>query len=52
MKKFRAEFIGIDKSEIHLQEAQELGIIDRFENFENGIKTQTYHHCYSSRCYG
>ena len=37
-KNLGAEFIGIDKSEIHLQEAQELGIIDRFENFENGIK--------------
>lgn len=37
-KNFGAEFIGIDKSETHLQEAQELGIIDRFENFENGIK--------------
>ena len=37
-KNFGAEFIGIDKSEIHLQEAQELGIIDRFEDFEKGIK--------------
>lgn len=37
-KNFGAEFIGIDKSETHLQEAQELGIIDRFEDFENGIK--------------
>ena len=37
-KNFGAEFIGIDKSETHLQEAQELGIIDRFENFENGIQ--------------
>ena len=33
-KNFGAEFIGIDKSETHLQEAQELGIIDRFEDLK------------------
>ena len=32
-KKFRAEFIGIDKSEIHLQEAQELGNYRPFRRF-------------------
>lgn len=37
-KNFASEFIGIDKSENHLQEAIELGIIDRAENFETGIK--------------
>ena len=37
-KKFANEFIGIDKSENHLQEALELGIIDIAENLENGVK--------------
>lgn len=37
-KKFSNEFTGIDKSETHLQDALELGIIDRAEDFENGIK--------------
>ena len=37
-KNFAHEFIGIDKSENHLQEALELGIIDKAENLENGVK--------------
>lgn len=37
-KNFADEFIGIDKSEIHLKEALELGIIDKFENLEEGVK--------------
>ena len=37
-KKFANQFIGIDKSEIHLQEALEIGIIDKAENLENGVK--------------
>ena len=37
-KKFANQFIGIDKSEIHLQEALEIGIIDKVENLENGVK--------------
>lgn len=36
---FANEFIGIDKSENHLQEALDLGIIDRAETFEEGIKS-------------
>lgn len=38
-KKFSNNFVGIDTSEIHLQEAKELGIIDHAEDFETGIKT-------------
>lgn len=38
-KKFSNSFVGIDTSEIHLQEAKELGIIDQAEDFETGIKT-------------
>lgn len=37
-KNFASEIIGIDKSESHLQEAIELGIIDRAESLENGVK--------------
>lgn len=37
-KNFASEIIGIDKSENHLQEAIELGIIDRAESLENGVK--------------
>lgn len=37
-KGFGTEFIGIDKSENHLQEALDLKIIDRAENLENGVK--------------
>ena len=37
-KSFGTEFIGIDKSENHLQEALDLKIIDRAENLENGVK--------------
>lgn len=36
-KKFSNLFIGIDKSETHLQEALQLGIIDHAEDFEKGI---------------
>lgn len=37
-KNFSNEFIGIDKSEEHLKEALELGIISRAESLENGVK--------------
>ena len=37
-KKFSNEFIGIDKSEAHLQEAIELGIINSSSDFETGVK--------------
>ena len=37
-KSFGTEFIGIDKSENHLQEALDLKIIDRAEKLENGVK--------------
>lgn len=38
-KGFGNEFIGIDKAENHLQEALELGIIDKAKNLENGVKS-------------
>lgn len=37
-KKFSNEFIGVDKSEAHLQEAIELGIINSSSDFETGVK--------------
>jgi prephenate dehydrogenase len=36
--KFASELIGVDASEIHASEALELGLVDRIEPFEKGIK--------------
>ncbi len=36
--KFADEFIGVDTSELHAQQALELGIVDRIEPFETGIR--------------
>ncbi len=36
--KFADEFVGVDTSELHAQQALELGLVDRVEPFETGIK--------------
>src|SRR5690554_2615082 len=36
--KFAEELIGIDSNKLHAQQALELGIVDRIERFEEGIR--------------
>lgn len=38
LAKFADEFIGIETSEVHAQQALELGLVDRIESLEAGIK--------------
>ncbi|MCF8357384.1 MAG: prephenate dehydrogenase [Prolixibacteraceae bacterium] len=38
-KKFATEIVGIDSNPLHAQKAIELGLVDRCEDFETGIKT-------------
>jgi len=36
--KFATELIGVDASEEHAEQALKIGLVDRIENLENGVK--------------